>query len=128
MTLFALNLLDSGVQLSMLCAVIELAFAIILLVPACSNNNPASHDFNVEWKECAASAGAAGAFTGLRLVTRAVGTADQKPLIVAEELVWPPIERCAGMDAIIDVGVVASVDVHDEAFNKTFTPENVKFC
>jgi hypothetical protein len=57
-----------------------------------------------------------------------MGPAGQKSSVVAEELVRPPIERCSGMDAIVDIGVVASSKVHHEAFDKPLAPENVKFC
>ncbi len=32
------------------------------------------------------------------------------------------------MAAMVDVGVVISVEVHYETFNQAFAPKNVKFC
>jgi hypothetical protein len=98
-----------------------------LRITAGGDNNPASGDLNLERKQCATGAGPAGALTSIRFVTGAMCPADQKSAIVAEEFVRPPIERCPGMDAVVDIGVVAPVDVHDEAFNNPVAPENVKF-
>ena len=91
------------------------------------DNNPVVGDLNPEWKQCAAAAGSAGAFTGIRLVKGAVGPAFEKSAVVAEELVRPPIERCSGMDAVVDIGVVASAEVNYETFDNPLSPENVKF-
>lgn len=91
------------------------------------NNNPIAGDLGVKRKQCAARAGSAGALARIRFVKGAMGPADQKSAIVAEELVRPPIERCPGMDAMVDIGVVAAAEVHHEAFDKPLAPENVKF-
>jgi hypothetical protein len=81
---------------------------------------------DVKRKQCAADTRSVGAFTGIRLVKRAVCPAPQKSVVVGEELVRPPIERCAGMDAIVDIGVVAPTEVDDETFDKPLSPHNVK--
>ncbi len=52
--------------------------------------------------------------------------AGQKSAVVVEELVRPPIEGCTGMGAVVDIGVIAPAEVHDEAFDKPLAPENVK--
>jgi len=51
----------------------------------------------------------------------------QKSAVAAEELVGPPIEWCPGVDAIVDVSVVAAAEVHKKPFNESLAPENVKF-
>ena len=91
------------------------------------DNNPIASDLGVKRKKSAAAAGPAGAFTGIRFVKGAMGTTGQKSAIVAEKLVRPPVERCSGMDAIVDVSVVAPAKVHHETFDKPLPPENVKF-
>ena len=54
-------------------------------------------------------------------------SAHQESAVVAEELVRPPIERCPGVDTVVDVGVVAAAEIHYEAFDEPLAPENVKF-
>ena len=98
-----------------------------LTVLGSRNNNSVASDLNLERKQCAASAWPSGAFTAIRFVKGAVGPTDQKPAVLIEELVRPPIKRCTGMDAIVDIGVVAPVEVHHKAFDKPLAPENVKF-
>jgi len=101
--------------------------AIISRVTVGGDNNPAPGRLNLERKECAASARPSGAFTAIWFVERTVGPADQKPVVLIEELVRPPVERCSSMDAIVYIGVVAAAEVDHEAFDKPLSPENVKF-
>jgi hypothetical protein len=79
---------------------------IALRVKTGRDDNSIAGDSDVERKQCAADAGPAGAFTGIRFVKRAMGPAGQKSSVVAEELVRPqssgvpriaPIAR-AGLD------------------------------
>jgi hypothetical protein len=101
--------------------------AIPLRITAGGDDNPIAGDLDLERKQCATDAGPAGAFTGIRLEKGAMGPAGQKSAVVAEELIRPPIERRSGMDAIVDVAVVAPAEVHHEGFDKPLAPENVKF-
>jgi hypothetical protein len=55
-----------------------------------------------------------------------MSAAGQKSAVVAEELVRPPIEGCASVDAIVDIGVVLSAEIYYEAFDEPLAPENVK--
>jgi hypothetical protein len=57
-------------------------------------------------EERAARARPTGALAGLRLEQGAVRSTSQKSAIVAEKLVWPPVEGCAGVDAVVHVSVV----------------------
>ena len=91
------------------------------------NNNPTAGDFNLEWKQGAARAGSTRAFTCIRFVTGAVRPAGQKSAIVVEEFIRPPIERCSGMGAIVDISIVVPAEVYDEAFDKPLAPANMKF-
>jgi hypothetical protein len=88
--------------------------------------NPVAGDSNLEREQCATGAGPASAFTGIRFVKGAVSPTGQKPAILVEKLVRPPIERCSGMDAMVDITVIAPAEVHDEGFNKPLPPENVE--
>jgi len=69
---------------------------IILRVTIGGDNDPIADDLGVKRKQCAADAGPAGAFTGMRFVEGTVGPAAQQPAVLIEELVQPPIERCSG--------------------------------
>jgi hypothetical protein len=55
-----------------------------------------------------------------------VGPASQQPMVITEKLVWPPIERCSGVDTIVDISVVATSEVHKKPFNEPLAPKNVK--
>ena len=70
--------------------------AIPLRITAGGDDNPIAGDLDLERKQCATDAGPAGAFTGIRFVRGAVGSAGQKSTVVAQELVRPPIERRSG--------------------------------
>src|SRR5439155_25602965 len=92
---------------------------------------PRSRRRRVSWRPChlqrlavvldperlepGAGAGALDAEAGVRLEHGPVGRADQVAAVFGEELFGPPIERVPGVGTAIDVGVVATVVVHDEA-------------
>lgn len=78
-------------------------------------------------KQCATDARSAGAFAGIGFKKGAVRPASQKPVVVIEKLVRPPIKRCPGMDAIVDIRVIAPAEVHHEGLYQPFAPPNVKF-
>src|SRR5262249_10648467 len=60
----------------------------------------------------------------VRRVERAVSGADQELAVLREELVRPPVERRAGMDAEVHVGVEAAFEVDDEAFEPAAAPDD----
>jgi hypothetical protein len=57
-----------------------------------------------------------------------MSSAGQKSAVIIEKLIWPPIEGCTGMDAIVYIGVVPPAEVHNEPFDKPVAPANIKFC
>jgi hypothetical protein len=46
---------------------------------------------------------------------------------MTEELIRPPVERGSGMDAIVNIGIIASPEIHHEAFDRSLTPEDAEF-
>src|SRR6476619_4233917 len=70
------------------------------------DQNPVICHVNVERKQRTARARSSGALASLWIEKRAMGSASQKAAIVVEEFVRPPVERCSGVVAVIDVGVV----------------------
>lgn len=91
------------------------------------DNNPIASDFDLDRNQCAARARSAGAFTSVWFVKGAMRSAGQKSTIGTEEFVWPPIERCSGMRAIVDISMVTPAEIYDEALDKPVAPQNMKF-
>src|SRR3989442_15357389 len=59
---------------------------------------------------------------GVRRKEGAVGRADEEPAILREELVRPPVERRARVDAEVHVGVEPALEVDDEALEPAAAP------
>jgi hypothetical protein len=91
------------------------------------DDKPTAGDLNLQRKQGCAGAGSPRAFTRLRVVKGAMASASQKLAIVAEKLIRPPIKRRAGVDTIVDVGVIASLKIYDKGFDQPPSPEDVKF-
>jgi hypothetical protein len=90
------------------------------------DNDPAAGDLNLQRKEGATGAGPTSAFTCIRFVKRSVSPASQKLVIITEKLVWPPVERRTSVDTIVDIGVIPSIKIDDERFDKSSSPHDVK--
>src|SRR5439155_14621863 len=77
---------------------------------------------NGERIEAPAAARSSRTVAGVRREEGAVGRADEEPAILREELVRPPVERRAGVDAEVHVGVEPALEVDDEALEPAAAP------
>src|SRR5262249_48339939 len=86
------------------------------------HDDPVADDADGEAIETSSPARTSGAAPGVGLVDRTVGRADEQPAVIGEELVRPPVERSAGVDALVDVPVEGALEVHHEGLDAPAAP------
>jgi len=72
-----------------------------------------------EARELVAGARPGHAVPGVRLEESAVRRADEDAPVLAEELVGPEVERCAHVRAAVDIRVIDTLVVDEEALQVT---------
>jgi hypothetical protein len=90
------------------------------------DSDPAVGDLNLQREEGAPTARSTGALSGVGLIRRAVSPAFQKPMVITEKLVRPPIEGRASVDTIVDVSVIPSIEIYHKRFDESPSPDDVK--